>query len=625
MDPTINNTALVAAIRTFYNDGHDVIHAIASAILVIMNEPEDGITNIKVTFIKRYSMPITDSPLMTAIKRLRKEGLVDYKNFEKIAFTDKGHKEVARLKLSIGDIGREFQQLANDLKKFCRDHKLKVPEDSTLEKELLQFIDENIGITSLLVSDTKGVKALPKSVIAEYIVYVEKSNATLFTMLQNLFFGRLYLSMLQTRTDYMKLTSFEPLKTYLDTNILLGALGLKNEQDNRQAQELISVISSAKNIKLAVLDITVDEARRVLSAYNQNKGNYIENIKVNSTYHRLNTINIDKYELKLLLENIEDKITAQGIIIESALLADQASDTRYNYLYGEISTWAGILDRPKNEKALVHDASALRFVEMERNKVQTQLLEKAKAIFVTPDLSIKSVVFEDVSQSKNVPLAYTPIELVSYLWFRDVGDKEIATSVVRQSVMAYARERLISHNLWEKFMEELQNAEKQSKLTIEDIGFILASDETERMLAKEKTQAIKKIINPTNVRHLRYKQEQLANKSEESSIVIQQAYARIEKFSYFIAHALFIFIALILLAFITSCLVKILKHFGLGAVSSSLSVAGVFTLLVVSLIMGRKLDFFGTLIKIRSRVISKIYIALTMTAKSLIFGKRIKR
>jgi len=601
-DKSVDNVALLAALRTFYQEGNDVIHAISSAVLVVMGNEKSSITGIAAAFNDTYKMVITEAPLRTAIKRLSKEGYISYKSFGHIIVTDKGRTQASKLSESVKNVGREFKQLADNLESYCKNKGIEFASSSALEQELLGFIDENIGITSALVSDAQGNKAVANSVIADYIIHVEQSNATLFAMLQNLFFGRLYLSMLQTRTEYIKQAKFGPLNIYIDTTILFSALNLTSEAANKQAHELMKIIQSCPSIKLCVLDITISEARRVLNAYSKEKYTYLEHITVESTYYKLNTINIDKYRLRLLVEDIESKISSLGINIVKTYATYDKSDSLYNRFYNEISTWSGMLDRPKSDKALEHDAAALQFIQNERGSVHTQLLEKSKAIFLTPDFSIREFALDDAKNKQHAPLSYTPIELVSHFWFRDVGDKSIATSVVRQSVMAYARERAISHNLWEKFIEELKAAEKQNKLSDEDIGFILASDETERMLAQDKIRAIKQIINPKHIHHLRYQQKVLSHNNDSNRAKLERSSTRIKKFARKFSIIVTTTVGAVISLSLVGALIYAVFTIGLDESANAIAIFALVLVLCIAGIFGIRLDAASFIINMRTKV-----------------------
>ena len=83
------------------------------------------------------------------------------------------------------------------------------------------------------------------------------------------------------------------------------------------------------------------------------------------------------------------------------------------------------------------------------------------------------------------------------------GSENVANYVIRQSIMAYTREKLIDHNLWEKFVAELRKAREEDVLSEQDIALILASHNTGRLLAEKQYPAIKEIASQKNVNRLK--------------------------------------------------------------------------------------------------------------------------
>lgn len=546
-------------------------------------------------------MEIPEAVLKTIFKRLKKKGYVEYKSFEAMSITTAGKKEVSLLEGSVENVAREFNHLVSDLQSFYKS-KGKPLSLSQVNVALLEFIDENIGLTSALISKKGEKPRLSDSIVAEYIFNIEKGDPALFAMLQNIFFGRLYLSLVKTRTEYTSDTKFEKLTIYLDTNVLFGLLGLHEEDSNKQAKELISAINNTSNINVAVFDITIEEARRVLSGYSQKNAIYVENIKVDSVYHRMNSRKIDKHKLALLLDKLEEEVSDLGVTIEATNIPN---DSETKILASDIETWVGLLEhKPKLENALNHDAQILRLIQLKRIGVRTQLLEKSKAILVTSDSAIKEVTLALSKEKTTIPLSFTTIELVSYLWLREVGNTEIASSVVRQSVMAYAREKLITHNLWEKFVDALEEAQKDNKLTKDDIGIILTSDQTEKLLANENVRAIKKIINPKNIKKLRDEHEQIIESKANAESKISRIEAKVASFSNIIANIIVAIASIILLLIIGIVVYASITTIGLDHFASGIAVFSMFVIIGSALIFGRNIKASKIIIALRFKAIA---------------------
>jgi hypothetical protein len=243
-------------------------------------------------------------------------------------------------------------------------------------------------------------------------------------------------------------------------------------------------------------------------------------------------------------------------------------------------------------------------IQLKRIGVRTQLLEKSKAILVTSDSAIKEVTLALSKEKTTIPLSFTTIELVSYLWLREVGNTEIASSVVRQSVMAYAREKLITHNLWEKFVDALEEAQKDNKLTKDDIGIILTSDQTEKLLANENVRAIKKIINPKNIKKLRDEHEQIIESKANAESKISRIEAKVASFSNIIANIIVAIASIILLLIIGIVVYASITTIGLDHFASGIAVFSMFVIIGSALIFGRNIKASKIIIALRFKAIA---------------------
>jgi hypothetical protein len=521
MENLTNNIALYAAVKTFHGSGHDMWSAVASLTLLIM--PDSGTDEeVKTSFTDQYRLEVPMDALRTTLARLKREGYIEHSN-SYARLTPKGQKYRAQLEHSLSKVRREYKSLTEDFQKYLSSKKMAIP--SQLDSALLDFIDDNIGFASDVVTSTSKRKAktsiVPASAIADYIINIEGNSPQLFEILQNIFFGRLYLTLVKTRTSLDTKAKFDKLTVYLDTNILLSLFDFHDEDTGKSAKEMLGVFKDySEDINIAVFDATITEAIHLFDTIASDDTPFTDSIKVDSVQYRVRSRHIDKHDLALLMENFEDKVKELGIDIQAtpAIDEEKLQDTR-----SAINKAVALLEGEKHAGALGHDATLIESIKIKRGKSRSQLLEKSKAIFVTPDLSVISYAREASNIHHAFPLAIRPIDIISLLWVKAIGREKskFSGSLLRHAVMGYARERLISNNLWESFVTRLEEAQKKGQITKDDIGIILAADETEKLLLSDKGHAVKKIVNPDFVQKIRKEQDDLKQKSQSDAKTVQ--------------------------------------------------------------------------------------------------------
>lgn len=607
---------LFAAVKTFYESGNDILSAVCSLCLVTVSDGEN-LEDIKTHFHDRYKVEMPSAVLGTILKRLKRNQLLDYgPHFSGVQLSGKGKQEAASLSLSIDGLNRDFAALVGDMNAFFE--KRSYPKLQAPEKELISFIDENLGYTSLALTSRQGGQEVG-SHIAEYILHVENANPSMFVLMQNIFFGRLYLSMIKTRADYSANVNMEPTEVFLDTSLVMSLLGLHEKVDCDNAKELLAILANASNVSVCIFSETLNEARRLINAYKPGVIDFTHNIPVRSIHYQLRLQGYDRHRISLLLETLEDRVDKLGIKIKDLPFADE-NDDNYEEIRSELSTWAELMDHPKSIKTLDHDAKALYVVSRIRGRAQTKLFEKCKALFVSPDRAIHEMTSERSRKSNKLPLSMMPLDIVSLLWMRDISNSQIATNVLRQSVMAYVREKAISKNLWGTFVAALKEAQDQEQLSRDDIAMILASDDVARLLAEKQYDAPQQILNPDYVQELRDKNDHLAEKAKRGGHLEERLKARLRKVAHILAtvstHLLFVGTVLIL----ALLLYILVTSLGVDRVASIVGIAIFVIPVMFAALTGREFKVNAVLIKWRKGLYDKMHGAVYSRLESYFVG-----
>lgn len=597
-----DNLTLFATIRTLHAQGNDLLSAICSLVLQSI---EDGasIDSVQATFGANY---LTDIPLdsaRTVLKRLKSYGFVEYgSNFSNIKLTDTGRQEKSKLQKSVRDLRRDFTALVDDMRIFYINKKYSEPKN--YEQELLLFIDQNIGYTSSIMRGSKHGTLKSANHVAEYFAHLEQSSPEKFKLLQNIFFGRVYINIIRTRDTYAKNIILDATKVYLDTNLLLSILGFHDDSSTKQAKELLDILRKTQKIDVLVFDETIIEARQLLQSAGKEMSRYSSRIPVDSIYYKLKVLGHTKESITILMENLENSINQEGIGIVTIPIIDEDS-IDYKTLAADISSASTSLDRPKAGNALRHDARILSAIKILRKDMNSKLFEKSQQLFVTPDIAVNAVTHDLAKHEFKYPLSISVTEVVSTLWIRNLGDEKIATNIVRQSIMAYVRERAISHELWEKFMTAIEEAALQKRLSKDDIAILMSDEETSRILAEKQYDAPAQLVSDKHIKAIRDTREKDLKEKQLADGIIDRVSIRINSISSTVATICVVLLGIIisvLLAYVFYASVSIV---GLDNFANGWGLFTILLMLSIAIVFGVQLKL-SQLIGLRSSLIDRI-------------------
>ena len=183
------------------------------------------------------------------------------------------------------------------------------------------------------------------------------------------------------------------------------------------------------------------------------KNDYFPHIEVRSLYHTLRSKGISDTRLLELIESLPSRI--ENLEIKIIPVPKQYSERvqEGETLLNDVEIFTQQLGKVKGKNTVVHDAILLQhIIDKRQNKTTySNIIEKSKAVVISNDSSLKELSHNFIRGKHTAHLVLKPVEIISYLWLRNKSSHDLSTSVIKQSIMAYTREKLIGHDLWEKF------------------------------------------------------------------------------------------------------------------------------------------------------------------------------
>lgn len=175
-----------------------------------------------------------------------------------------------------------YNQLANDsalLQKAFEHYICDCSDDELEKKELPYFVDfidkHKNKLSHFFTGRELNGNDVDKSFLShiQFIEHIEINNRHLYNLAEKIYFGSVIAGYLESGID-LKAKFLSGEAYYIDTELILRALDLQNEEDTLPAKELIDLIHNL-NAETKILGITLSEVSHIidLAIENYNKNN----------------------------------------------------------------------------------------------------------------------------------------------------------------------------------------------------------------------------------------------------------------------------------------------------------------------------------------------------------------
>lgn len=578
------NFALIALLRTLHERGDDSWSAFADLSLAIL-EDQQNLNTFLGKFYSVYSAQLPREVAYTVLARLRKNGSVTYQRREgPYSLTEEGSRKAIALQNSSKSFNEEFKSLVADLNSYLKSKSIKLPNP---DKELIKFIDANLAFTGEILVGVSNYSGKSAVEIANYILSLESRNKALFSVIQNIFFGRLYLQIfrLQAQRPIDQKARFDRLRIIIDTNIIFSAIGLHGDEERKATNNLISILGKIDNVDVVVLDVSIDEAKRTIIRSIADK-DYVKKIKVNDLGWRLRNLGYDELNIVILTEGLEAKLEKSGVIcqrVTSVPSEENVSKAR------AISEKFG---QDKGPNTIDHDATIITQVDEDRSGMHSSLLEKSKSVFLSTDRGLLVNAKEEAEGNNIFPSIISPIELISLVWLKNIAKEDLMRATFRQALMAYAREKMLESGRWQEFTDFLREAKEKGMVDDEEITLIVDNEQTKSLLFQKNKEPFEKIINKKYLASLKREREKLRSEADGRRKDRRTQEYKQRKISRFLAKFIIVPIYMVGAAIIFLVSLILLKIFNLNGLANLVSVVVPVSLIIVVFFSGKvpKLD-----------------------------------
>ncbi len=478
--------ASLAILQVNWDRGHDYIEGFVPFVAEALSDAsQDQISlgqlqqGVRVLF--GFNIPL--GALKTILGRAYKRGLVKLQNRvylrlpDALAKYDTSNARAAAL--------RRVNSLIDAFIAYVhRKHSLELSREAA-EEALLSYVEGQS--VPILMSVVEGSPlALPDSasgratfLAASFSQHICEEEPTLFSDLEMIVKG----SMLANVLLYPNLGEveqrFEDVQMYLDTPIVLRAIGMATPALQAPTIELLELLYQL-NAQLCCFDSTLEEVRRVLSA----TSHALKSAPSRGDPH----FELDEFLLKegITSSSVELKIGKLPSLLSSRRIRVKQRPEHENPLgVDEAALEKALRARIlyKHDESLHHDIDALTSIHRIRRGRLIGDLESCKAIFVTSNAALAQVGAEFFCGSRkqpSVPPAVLDHVLATLAWLKSPTR---APELPRKRLIASCHTSYQpSESLWRKYLARISQLQEEGTIGDDDYMVLRFSTEARRML-----------------------------------------------------------------------------------------------------------------------------------------------
>ena len=326
------------------------------------------------------------------------------------------------------EIKKELQTVVNELKKYLENNKYgKTITEELVYNALICFLAQY----NYLCDDIKkivDISAIQNDCndsfwVAKFIIYARDEKPDVYNSFFEVVKGSLASRAIEIYAREEKNEENSKLvdtKFFFDTRLLIGALGLAREEENKATKELMGLITKNGGT-IATFSCYVNELHGILTKYIRDiyarqelSLDYFNKIHANTVIVQQYTDRLEDELREINIEVISEIDKSEAINNNDwPVSISELSDCLKDYVRYDLTDQRGV-------EALDTDASAIESISILRyGIIGKQTIENCKAILVTQNKNLTYAVhqyFKKQRERKGISLAVNEVDLSAILW-----------------------------------------------------------------------------------------------------------------------------------------------------------------------------------------------------------------
>lgn len=379
---------------------------------------------------------------------------------------------------------RHHRAAVRALVSFVRDRYDIEWADDEAEAALLSYLEEHDLDVMFAVAERTTIPTVGKSpknakfLVSIFVSNVEQSDPRVFEYLETVVKGNMLANALFLPDPKTPSRKFRRTVVYLDTPVLIAAVGYAGEERRVPAVELLELLYDS-GASLCCLRPTLEELQGILDACAHRIRSGQLRDAYGDTIEYFLARGCSPSDVDLLRERLPAKLRTLKVALK------EKPPYRADHQIDEASFEAHLQTAVhyRNPDALRHDVDAISAIVRLRRGRQHYRVEDCHALFVTSNTSLSraaSEFFQSDARPGAIPPCITDFALTNLLWLKD---PTAAADLPRHRIIAdaYAAMRP-PEGLWSKYLAEIAKLQEQGAVSEDDYIFLRHSHEARTAL-----------------------------------------------------------------------------------------------------------------------------------------------
>ncbi|HCT62952.1 MAG TPA: hypothetical protein DIC19_02490 [Erysipelotrichaceae bacterium] len=514
----------------YNNDILEPFQNLVESIIFNDSRTSFNLSQIQERLLEVWDIEIPDMPLKIILGRLVAKGSLR-KNNNRASYTIIDRKTLEVVALNVEkqktEIMSNFDFLVNDFISFCFQSKNIEITYSEAINQLEVFLDENATYISL-----RSMQKSSESSVLFSIYFIEKCiiDENLSDLLKSILFGYIL-----SESIFLELPnnnqSFDKLNIVIDTPILFKLLGI-NELDESSIYKLMIDDLLKMGAKITTFNHSIDEMEQIISGsiYWVENGMFDPTLASETSLYYVNrgSTKADIEEDRLTLR---DRIQSLGIEV----ICERYDEAVQRYFEDETKIHESItkvyangnmyFNEEASRQTLALDAKSINQIYVLRSGAKSMSLSDSRAVLLTSNSSLvyASKIYNDslnVHSHGLVAPCIKDVHLGTYIWLnKPMNLKDLA---LRKSIQRAYSIMTPSHQLWQKFCEELKKCVELSEITDKQAYFLRTSTFARQTLVKITLKDLGNVTFSTPIQVLEEIKNEGKKESEEKLLLEKQ-------------------------------------------------------------------------------------------------------
>lgn len=467
--PLVNLALLEAMKGQRVTDEIDIfIPYLVLAICAIEHESFD-IQDVKQQFIREFSITPPEPALQTILTRAKKRGFINLKNQRYFKIPEKLNQVQENSNQKRIKIQRSLNALLVEFKDFSQNkHNITISNEEA-ESFLYKYISKNISaFIDILSGNGFNVDTKVKNkdyLTASFITYLNKEKLDKLTYLDDVVKGLLLANYITYADKITSKSSFTNITVYLDSPVILGALGYSGNIQKRSLSEFLDLLTSLK-INVCVFDITIDEIERLFGAWMDGLEKKEYTKFKPKTLELLMAKGLDSIALETEKALLESKISQLGIQIQRSFSINNKFQCDEQALEEHLRNSGLNID-------LRHDVTCISRIHNIRGEQKIKSFDSKFSIFVTLNSTLERLAckyFSTEQDSKSIPLVSSEKWMATVLWLKKPN---LFTTLPSNLLLSHAYSTIYSDDkFWSSFITRLTDLKKRGQVSEADFALV---------------------------------------------------------------------------------------------------------------------------------------------------------